>query len=231
MLLRRVGWVAALHLFFVSPCTYAASNSGARPDEAPKHLAIPTLSRPLSLVWDPKLEVAEAFIRDLPKREIHFPLNPLLPEQRIVWRASEQIPLLVLMPERGDEIDSGARLIGEWSYGGKDDGRGDKLPWESGFDVLESLDMNRDGALRGAELNALGLWFDGNQDGKSSGELKRLSALGVTALFYREHERRNLKLERGYERVKTGNQVETGAIVAIDVFKADAVNLDNPIRE
>lgn len=46
-------------------------------------------------------------------------------------------------------------LVGEWMQG---------RHWEDGYQALGSLDIDKDGIIRGVELSSLYLWFDRNQD-------------------------------------------------------------------
>jgi hypothetical protein len=77
-------------------------------------------------------------------------------------------------PEGTGEIRSGLQLFGAVTFW---------VFWNNGYEALAALDDDRDGVLRGAELNGLVLWRDANRDGRSDpGEVQPLSHYGITAL-------------------------------------------------
>ena len=81
---------------------------------------------------------------------------------------------LVWDPEQRGEILSGLQLFGSASAW---------LFYEDGYRVLDSLDDDRDGALRGAELAGIAVWFDRDADGVSDrGEVVPVEELGIVAL-------------------------------------------------
>lgn len=66
--------------------------------------------------------------------------------------------ILVWDPERSGRITSGRQLFGSvtwWVF------------FDNGYQALDTLDDDRDGALRGAELGGLAVWFDRNENGVS----------------------------------------------------------------
>lgn len=82
--------------------------------------------------------------------------------------------LLAWDPRRTGRIESGRQLIGSvtwWFF------------WENGFQVLACLDDNRDGWLKGTELQGLAVWVDVDEDACSDqGELIPIEAFGVDSL-------------------------------------------------
>jgi hypothetical protein len=81
---------------------------------------------------------------------------------------------LVWDPERRGEITSGQQLFGS---------RSGWLFFEDGYRVLDALDDDRDGFLRGAELVGIAVWFDRDSDGVSDrGEVVPVEELGIAAL-------------------------------------------------
>ena len=169
-----------------------------------------------------------------------FPLNPGELNRWYAWRASDETPLLVFDPQHTGNISSAQQLFGPWTFGGnraaaKSDAAAlQPKPWKDGYEALGTLDQNRDGALRGVELDTLSLWFDSNRNGVSEqGEVKRLSDLGVSGVFYTDTkvDGENVAAARGFERVVNGN-VEIGA--SVDWFsrsygsKAEALISETP---
>lgn len=74
-----------------------------------------------------------------------------------------------------EPIRSGIQLLGNVTFW---------LFWNDGFEALAALDDDRDGALRGSELDGLVAWRDLDEDGASNPqEIVSLASLGVTALL------------------------------------------------
>jgi hypothetical protein len=81
---------------------------------------------------------------------------------------------LVWDPEARGEITSGRQLFGSASAW---------LFFADGYRVLDALDDDRDGALRGGELAGIAVWFDRDLDGVSDrGEVVPAAELGIVAL-------------------------------------------------
>jgi hypothetical protein len=81
---------------------------------------------------------------------------------------------LVWDPGQRGEITSGRQLFGTASAW---------LFFEDGYRVLDALDDDRDGELRGAELTGIAVWFDRDTDGVSDrGEVVPVEELGIAAL-------------------------------------------------
>ena len=123
---------------------------------------------------------------------VSFSIDARQPDAFSLWKASEKAPLLVYDPTHSGNVASAKQLFGTYTFGGKTTKVADyqsdavRTPWGNGYEALALLDSNRDGKLSGKELKDLALWFDQNRDGVSQpGEVKSLSALGVTALYYK----------------------------------------------
>src|SRR5262249_26614507 len=81
---------------------------------------------------------------------------------------------LVWDPQHRGEITSGLQLFGTASAW---------LFFQDGYRVLDALDDDRDGALRGRELAGIAVWFDRDMDGVSHpGEVVPVEELGIAAL-------------------------------------------------
>lgn len=82
--------------------------------------------------------------------------------------------ILVWDPEGLGQIDSGRQLFGSvtwWVF------------FSDGFQALGLLDDDRDGTLRGLELEGLSVWFDVNQNAVSdSGEVMPIQSVGISAI-------------------------------------------------
>src|SRR5262249_23975762 len=77
------------------------------------------------------------------------------------------------------KVDSALQLFGGVTFW---------MFWEDGYRALGALDADGDGWLTGAELDGLAVWVDANGNGVvDAGELRSLSALGITALACRAH--------------------------------------------
>lgn len=81
---------------------------------------------------------------------------------------------LVWDPDRRGRITSGRQLLGD---------RSGWFLFGDGYHVLDALDDDGDGALRGAELDGLALWLDRDSDGVSDpGEVVPVADLGIAGL-------------------------------------------------
>lgn len=85
-----------------------------------------------------------------------------------------QAGLLCWDPEGKGQITSGQQLFGTgtfWMFFG------------NGFDAMAALDNDRDGWLRGSELDGVCLWHDSDSDGRSDvREVRPVSEWGILAL-------------------------------------------------
>jgi hypothetical protein len=144
------------------------------------------LISPISLIWEESASIDEIVsISDFPlsKSEGKF----------VHWRGSAKTPLLVYDPEHTGQISSADQVFGNWTFGGKTKFASLNssnvptvaTPWSNGFEALGTLDFDNNGKVDGKELDALGLWFDNNQDGKSNkGEVLSAKDVGLKSLFY-----------------------------------------------
>ena len=81
---------------------------------------------------------------------------------------------LVHDPKNTGKITSGLQLFGNVSFW---------CFWANGYEAMRSLDDNRDGILRGKELDGLAIWHDANGDGICDpGEVRPLSYYGIVGL-------------------------------------------------
>lgn len=120
--------------------------------------------------------------RDLtaPRKRVHFDLGGFGDTRRWRWLRPDAA-LLCWDPHRRGEITSGRQLFGNGTW---------FVAWQHGYQPLALLDADGDGWLKGEELDGLSLWQDKDQDGVSDkGEVRTLSAHGITALAVR-HQRR-----------------------------------------
>jgi hypothetical protein len=172
---------------------------------------------PISFLWTEEVSIEGVGVVN------QFSVNPGEPGY-YVWRGSEDTPLLVFDPERTGRIKDGTQLFGNYTFGGKAEAgmsnislsdRGSEfskaVPWEDGFEALSVLDTNGDGVISGEELDALGIWFDRNQNGISEpGEVKSLREAGVTELRYRgavTDRLGNIRLSQGFTVIRDGKEV------------------------
>ncbi len=95
--------------------------------------------------------------------------------QRYPWVRNDTA-MLVWDPAHTGRITSGRQLFGSATWW---------MLWEDAYQALDSLDNNRDGWLRGAELPGLAIWIDRNQNGISEiGEVTAVedtSVVGIAA--------------------------------------------------
>jgi hypothetical protein len=140
---------------------------------------------PLSLLWDPELSVEE-FGRSVSL--VQFPLDVMAaPGTSYEWKASNKTPLLVYDPEHKGEITSATQLFGSWTFGGNSSNGGEKTAWRDAYEALGTLDTDKDGVLKGAELAPLGLWFDADRDAVSQpGEVISAAQAELIQLRYKD---------------------------------------------
>jgi hypothetical protein len=108
-----------------------------------------------------------------PDQTVTFDLDGTASGQRWPW-VQPDTALLVWDGNGKGDVPSGRQLVGSVTWW---------LFWEHGYAVLQALDNDGDGWLRGGELSGLAAWRDRNSDGVSDdGEVQPLSALGVRGL-------------------------------------------------
>jgi hypothetical protein len=79
--------------------------------------------------------------------------------------------ILVWDPKGKGRIESGLQLFGSVTWW---------MSWRNGYEPLASLDDNRDGTLRGSELNGIAVWQDRNGNGISDpGEVVPVASRGI----------------------------------------------------
>lgn len=101
---------------------------------------------------------------------------------RTGWISGKNQALLALDLNGNGKVDNGRELFGEATL------LSDNKPAQNGFIALAQYDLNKDGVINAKDkvFDKLILWFDQNLDGVSNkGELKTLSALGVTDIDVR----------------------------------------------
>ena len=172
---------------------------------------------PISLLWDENASLTDSMT------VVPFSIDASRPEAFSLWKASEKAPLLVYDPTHTGKVTSAKQLFGTYTFGGRttkaayyqsDEAR---TPWDNGYEALALLDTNRDGKLSGKELDPLALWFDKNRDGVSQpGEVESLSALGVTALYYKpdrtDPKSGDIQANFGYERLVDGKLIKGASV-------------------
>jgi len=180
------------------------------------------VSTPISLIF------GDSVVLRRDAKVVQFDLNPMYTGHYTIWRASAQAPLLVFDAERTKKITA-KNLFGHWTFGGRTDDPFShaerdyaeiREPWRNGFEALGALDKNGDEKISGAELEALALWFDNDQDAVlDEGEFKTLQDVGITEVYYAgaeiEPTTSDLELTVGYLREGNGTK-QAGA--SIDWF-------------
>ncbi|NOT30437.1 MAG: hypothetical protein HOP15_08320 [Planctomycetes bacterium] len=120
-----------------------------------------------------------------PGDAVLFDVDGDLVEEPWPWLGSEA-GWLVWDPKHTGVITSGRQLFGTasgWFF------------FPDGYRVLDALDDDRSGELRGAELMGIAVWFDRDSDGVSDrGEVVSVEALGIVALATEATERIGLSL-------------------------------------
>ncbi len=89
--------------------------------------------------------------------------------------------ILVWDPHNTGTVKSGQQLFGTCTWW---------IFWKNGYEPLQSLDNNHDGALTGAELNGISVWFDRNGNGKcDAGEMVSVKRLGIRRISVQSNSR------------------------------------------
>lgn len=108
-----------------------------------------------------------------PSARVAFDLRGYGAAERWPWLQPET-GLLVWDPARTGVIVSGRQLFGGYTF---------QIFRTDGYEALAALDDDGDGALRGAELAGIRVWFDRNVDGRSEpAEVRDLAEIGVVGL-------------------------------------------------
>lgn len=104
---------------------------------------------------------------------VNFDLDGSEAGHRWTWLQPDTALLVWDADGRGD-VPSGRQLIGSVTWW---------LFWEHGYAVLQALDNDNDGWLRGDELTGLAAWQDRNSNGVSdAGEVLPLGTMGIQGL-------------------------------------------------
>lgn len=135
-----------------------------------------------------------------PSLKVKFDLDgDGIAEQR-PWVRSDTA-ILVWDEARRGQITSGRQLFGSVSF---------FMFWRNGYEAMAALDDNRDGELRGSELNGLAIWQDRNGNGVSDpGEVTPLSDCGIQAISVRPDGQ-----EDGSPMTRHGVQLQSGQWLA-----------------
>ena len=190
-------------------CEYVAPNPNV---QLCGYAGIALTGSPISLI----LEEDHSIESDV--RVVDFQLDLSGTKRFSLWKASEKAPLLVFDPKRTGEVKSAEQLFGNWTFGGKTSNPYQPValnaaskpePWSNGYEALSVLDLDHNGAVDGAELDVLALWYDRDQDAEvDSGEIRSLTEDGFTALYYRDVTpvagSRDVQVEVGYARLQNG---------------------------
>ncbi len=131
--------------------------------------SVPRMVTPIAIPLKRNCTLHEMLIQ----KEVSFDLDGFGKKRYAQW-LSPNAAWLVFNPDSSGKIDSGLQLVGQSSFW---------IFWRNGYDVLQSLDDDHDGLVKGNELAGMALWHDRNSDGVSnSGEIESLAAHGITAL-------------------------------------------------
>jgi hypothetical protein len=113
-------------------------------------------------------------------RTVRFDLDGDREVERRPW-VNGDTGILVWDPRARGTIRSGRQLFGSvtwWMF------------WPTGYDALDALDDDRDGALTGGELAGLAVWCDADGDGHSDpAEVRPVAELGIAAIATRAPDR------------------------------------------
>lgn len=149
-------------------------------------------------------------LKDLlaPEKRVAFDLDGDGRQEQWPW-VRPDTAFLVWDPARTGVISSGRQLFGAYTF---------QLIWSDGYAPLAALDDNRDGSLRGAELDGLRAWFDRNSDGVSqTGEVIDLIELGVDRLATKA----SRQLPDGHWQQPKGLQLQDGTVLSTWDWLAD----------
>jgi hypothetical protein len=99
-------------------------------------------------------------------------------ERRDLWTWVQPTTGILVWDAAGEgHVTNGHQLLGAVAF---------HMFWRDGYAALDALDDDRDGALTGAELHGLALWFDRNGNGISdAGEVVPVEQLGIVRLSAR----------------------------------------------
>ncbi|MEI6536946.1 MAG: hypothetical protein WCN98_16500, partial [Verrucomicrobiaceae bacterium] len=116
-----------------------------------------------------------AHLSDLldPNHSVDFDLRGYGWHELWTW-VKPELGLLVWDPAHTGRITSARQLFSGYTF---------QIFRDTGYDALAALDDNGDGVLSGSELDGISVWFDRNNDAKSSAEeVTPLRLLGVVSI-------------------------------------------------
>jgi hypothetical protein len=130
----------------------------------------PRAISPIVIPIGPKTHLADLVN---PTASVAFDLDGSGIEKRWGWTTDKAAWLAWDLSGTG-RIQSALQLFGEVTFW---------IFWSDGYDALDALDDNGDGALTGVELNGLVLWQDSNGNGISEpGEVRAVSDWGIVRI-------------------------------------------------
>lgn|GEM_PF-6904981 len=179
----------------------------------------------LSLLWPSSATV------DLFGKQTRAITYQFAPEKafkgRVVWKADRDSPVLLYDP-RGEFRVTTESIIGSWTLGGRNhrDEGVPREPWRDGYEVLASLDRNRDNAVSGRELQVVSLWFDENRDGEAQrGEVVAADRVGLAEIIIRGEPQvlpdGSKYYRQGYRRYGLNGQLVTGPSISWSVASVE----------
>jgi hypothetical protein len=126
----------------------------------------------------PMTSPGDAGIESMLARDVHVTFDLDGTGRGLTWSwVKPTTGILVWDPSGKGRITSGRQLLGSatwWTF------------FEDGYRALDALDDDRDGRLKGRELDGLALWFDGDADGVCDrGEVVSLRSRGIIDLAVR----------------------------------------------
>ncbi len=163
-----------------------------------------TSASPLALMWNKDNKQAYGVSS--------FKLSNNQKNKWVIWKGSENMPLVVYDPKKKGKITSASQLFGLETFG---------KSWKNGFEALATLDLNKDGKISGEELKDISLWFDKGSDGVADkGEVKDAREAGVVELYYKGDESNPLTADiltsKGFAKNGSNGKKEIGG--ALDWF-------------
>ena len=130
---------------------------------------LPRYITPILLPLDANTELSSLLIN----KKVAFDLDGFGTKTYSQW-TSPLAAWLVIDQDKSGRIDSGLKLVGQSSFW---------VFWRNGYEVLNSLDDDRDGLVMGRELDGLAVWHDINLNGLSEkGEVEPLAHWSIVAL-------------------------------------------------
>ncbi|MCB9783646.1 MAG: hypothetical protein H6751_11845 [Candidatus Omnitrophica bacterium] len=108
-----------------------------------------------------------------PDTHVSFDIEGFGREAKWPW-VKPETGILVWDPLEEGKIESGRQLFGNYTW---------QIFWRDGFEPLQRLDDDSNGALEGNELEGLAVWHDRNSDGVSDRtEVETVRSIGVKAI-------------------------------------------------